>query len=151
MVGSTGVDDADNEILLEGAVIGAAVDDEQDRSVSQIAQGDIVGWPTLIKYGEAFDLSLQWYNHYPENVRVALVQPGFITHSTHMSQRYVGLEVLKRGEKTVAATDEAIKEAGLVRVKGPATTGLAPPGHYMVVVLLDGVPVTEAKWVQLAA
>ncbi|KAK3845608.1 MAG: glyoxal oxidase N-terminus-domain-containing protein [Linnemannia gamsii] len=113
--------------------------------------GDIVGSPTLIKYGEPFDLSLQWYNHYPENIRVAMVQPGFITHSTHMSQRYVGLEVLRRGEKTVAATGESNKEAGLVRVKAPATNGLAPPGHYMIVVLLDGVPVTEAKWVQLAA
>ncbi|KAG0072084.1 hypothetical protein BGZ90_012041 [Linnemannia elongata] len=145
-----------DEITLEGTVVGGGattggVDDEHDRGISQIAQGDIVGWPTLIKYGETFDLSLQWYNHYPETVRVALVQPGFITHSTHMSQRYVGLEVSKRGEKTVAGMGEAHKEAGLVRVKAPATSGLAPPGHYMVVVLLDGVPVTEAKWVQLAA
>ncbi|KAF9138222.1 hypothetical protein BG015_002458 [Linnemannia schmuckeri] len=142
-----------DEITLEGTVIGGAaeVDDEYDGGVTQVAQGDIVGWPTLIRYGETFDLSLQWYNHYPENVRVALVQPGFITHSTHMSQRYVGLEVFKRGEKTVAATAEAHKEAGLIRVKAPATNGLAPPGHYMVVVLLDSVPVTEAKWVLLTA
>ncbi|KAF9128950.1 hypothetical protein BGW39_004602 [Mortierella sp. 14UC] len=151
MVASSGLEDADDEITLEGNIVGAAVDDEQDRGVSQIAQGDIVGWPTLIKYGEAFDLSLLWYNHYPEDVRVALVQPGFITHSTHMSQRYVGLEVLKRGEKLVAATGKALKEAGLVQVRAPVTNGLAPPGHYMVAVLLDGVPVTEAKWVQITA
>ncbi|KAF8942513.1 hypothetical protein BGZ47_006401 [Haplosporangium gracile] len=142
-----------DEITLEGTAIGSAAegDDGHDRGVTQVAQGDIVGWPTLIKYNETFDLSLQWYNHYPENVRVALVQPGFITHSTHMSQRYVGLEVIKRGEKMVAAMGESHKEAGLIRVKAPATNGLAPPGHYMIVVLLDGVPVTEAKWVQLAA
>ncbi|KAG9073367.1 hypothetical protein KI688_001162 [Linnemannia hyalina] len=147
-----------DEITLEGTVVGggggaapSGVDNEHGGGISQIAQGDIVGWPTLITYGETFDLSLQWYNHYPETVRVALIQPGFITHSTHMSQRYVGLEVSKRGEKMVAGTGEAHKEAGLVRVKAPATNGLAPPGHYMIVVLLDGVPVTEAKWVQLAA
>ncbi|KAG0267659.1 hypothetical protein BGZ95_002794 [Linnemannia exigua] len=150
-VASAGLEGSNDEITLEGTVVGTAVGDEQDGSVSLVAQGDIVVSPTLIKYGEPFDLSLQWYNHYPEDVRVALVQPGFITHSTHMSQRYVGLEVLKRGEKTVAATGESHKEAGLVRVKAPATNGLAPPGHYMIVVLLDGVPVTEAKWVQLAA
>ena len=141
---------------LEGAVVGegaapGGIGDEHDGGISQIAQGDIVGWPTLITYGETFDLSLQWYNHYSETVRVALVQPGFITHSTHMSQCYVGLEVFKRGEKTVAGMGETHKEAGLIRVKSPATNGLMPLGHYMVVVLLDGVPMTEAKWVQLAA
>ncbi|KAG0293787.1 hypothetical protein BGZ96_002305 [Linnemannia gamsii] len=152
-VASVGLEGSD-DIMLEGTVVGGAApgaSDEHDEGVSQVAQGEIVGWPTLIKYGETFELSLQWYNHYPENVRVALVNPGFITHSTHMSQRYVGLEISKRGEKSVAATGEAHKEAGLVRVKAPATNGLAPPGHYMVVALLDGVPVTEAKWVQLAA
>ncbi|KAF9931236.1 hypothetical protein FBU30_010561 [Linnemannia zychae] len=146
-------DGLDDDIMVEGTVVGATADEDTQQydGVSQIAQGDIVGWPTLIKYGEAFDLNLQWYNHYPENLRVALIQPGFITHSTHMSQRYIGLEILKRGEKPIAATGQAPSDAGLVRVKAPATNGLAPPGHYMVVVLLDGVPVTEAKWVQLAA
>ncbi|KAG0004192.1 hypothetical protein BGZ65_000784 [Modicella reniformis] len=122
-----------------------------------IVQGEIVGWPTKIHYGETFDLSLQWYNKYPENVRVALVQPGFITHSTHMSQRYVGLEIVQRGPKIEAMRDDAqnktrmTAEAGLLRVKAPATNGLAPPSHYMLAVVLDGVPVVEAKWVQLSA
>ncbi|KAI9238670.1 MAG: glyoxal oxidase N-terminus-domain-containing protein [Podila humilis] len=99
--------------------------------------GSITAWPTIIKYGETFDLSIKWFNTYPESVQVALVQPGFITHSTHMSQRYVGLEIQE--------------EAGLIRFKAPATNGLAPPSHYMLVVVLDGVPVVEAKWVQMAA
>ncbi|KAF9093470.1 hypothetical protein BGX23_003291 [Mortierella sp. AD031] len=151
-VTSSGLEGSDG-ITLEGTVLGAAIDGEHKETggVSQVTQGDIVGWPSLIHYGETFDISLQWYNNYPENVRVALVQPGFITHSTHMSQRYVGLQVVKRGEKVVADTGESHKEAGLVRVKAPATNGLAPLGHYMVVVLLDDVPVTESKWVQLAA
>ncbi|ORZ06314.1 glyoxal oxidase N-terminus-domain-containing protein [Lobosporangium transversale] len=98
---------------------------------------DTVGWPSKVHYGEIFDLSLEWYNIYPKDVRVAFVQPGFITHSTHMSQRYVGLEIVKRDS--------------LLSVKAPSSNGLAPPGHYMLVVVLDGIPVTEAKWVQLTA
>ncbi|KAF8936845.1 hypothetical protein BGZ58_003613 [Dissophora ornata] len=132
--------------------------DGEDASGVAVAQGEIVGWPNKIHYGETFDLSLQWYNKYPENIRVALVQPGFITHSIHMSQRYVGLEIVKRGPKieavdvstTPAADKMGQAEAGLLRVKAPATNGLAPPSHYMIVVILDGVPVVEAKWVQLA-
>ncbi|KAG0254641.1 hypothetical protein BG011_005611 [Mortierella polycephala] len=122
-----------------------------------VAQSEIVGWQTLIQYGQTFDLDLRWYNSYPETIRVALVQPGFITHSTHMSQRYVGLEIVKRGLKmatgdsTAADVKIQVAEAGLVRVKAPETNGLAPPGHYMLVVVMDGVPALEAKWVQLSA
>ncbi|KAF9420466.1 hypothetical protein BGZ94_009115 [Podila epigama] len=121
------------------------------------AQGEITAYTSVIKYGETFDVSIKWYNSYPETVQVALVQPGFITHSTHMSQRYVGLEVVKRGAKKIAPSADSVisaqeqEEAGILRVKAPATNGLAPPSHYMLVVVLDGVPVVEAKWVQLAA
>ncbi|CAO3572953.1 unnamed protein product [Mortierella alpina] len=121
-----------------------------------VVQGELVGWPNKIHYGDTFDLHLHWYNTHPGRIQVALVQPGFITHSTHMSQRYVGLEIVKRGPKVtgpLAANDEDRKaqmmETGLVRVKAPATNGLAPPSHYMIAVLLDGVPVVEAKWTQL--
>ncbi|KAG0356623.1 hypothetical protein BG005_004450 [Podila minutissima] len=122
-----------------------------------LAQGEITAWPTTVKYGDTFDLGIEWFNTYPANMQVALVQPGFITHSTHMSQRYVGLEIVKRGDKKIApvapgkVTVQEQKEAGLIRVKAPATNGLAPPSHYMLVVVLDGVPVVEAKWVQLTA
>lgn len=121
------------------------------------AQGEITAWPTVIKYDETFDLSIKWFNTYPENVQVALIQPGFITHSTHMSQRYVGLEIVKRGDKKIAhsvpgrITVQEQEEAGLIHVKSPTTNGLAPPSHYMLVVVLDGVPVVEAKWVQMVA
>ncbi|KAF9356252.1 hypothetical protein BGX26_005541 [Mortierella sp. AD094] len=132
----------------------------EEKGNTAVTQGEIVGWPEKIQYGQTFDLSLEWYNSYPENIRVALVQPGFITHSTHMSQRYVGLEIVERGAKVELSGDinaasagdkERIAEAGLLHVKAPASNGLAPPSHYMVVVVLDGVPVVEAKWVQLTA
>ncbi|KAI8349490.1 glyoxal oxidase N-terminus-domain-containing protein [Mortierella sp. GBAus27b] len=120
--------------------------------------GEIAAWPTKIHYGETFDISLKWYNKYPETIRVALIQPGFITHSTHMSQRYVGLEIVQCGPKIEAAAmfndsedKSRVAEAGLLRVKAPASNGLAPPSHYMLAVVLDGVPVIEAKWVQLSA
>ncbi|KAF9109396.1 hypothetical protein BGX27_007672 [Mortierella sp. AM989] len=132
----------------------------EDDGNAAVVQGEIIGWPDKIQYGNTFDLSLEWYSNYPENIRVALVQPGFITHSTHMSQRYVGLEIVERGAKvelvgdinTASAEDrERVAKAGMLRVKAPASNGLAPPSHYMVVVVLDGVPVVEAKWVQLSA
>ncbi|KAF9586722.1 hypothetical protein BGW38_006264 [Lunasporangiospora selenospora] len=109
-----------------------------------IVQGEITGWPVLIHFGETFGISVRWYNRVPTNVRVALVQPGFITHSTHMSQRYVGLEI----ERREPVNEETGADLTL-RVKAPSTGGLAPPAHYMLVVLLDDVPVLEAKWLRL--
>ncbi|KAG0091600.1 hypothetical protein BGZ92_000270 [Podila epicladia] len=147
-------------VITEELEIGTAAGDHVDGQAVDRgghAQGEITAWPTTIKYGERFDLGIEWFNTYPTNVQVALVQPGFITHSTHMSQRYVGLEIVKRGDKKIApvapgkVTVQEQKEAGLIRVKAPATNGLAPPSHYMLVVVLDGVPVVEAKWVQLVA
>ncbi|KAI1298783.1 hypothetical protein EDD11_006753 [Mortierella claussenii] len=132
-----------------------------DHGDGAVARGEIVGYPSKIQYGKTFDLSIEWYNTYPNSIRVALVQPGFITHSTHMSQRYVGLEIMKREPMKEAVNDgntvsvaeekKRIVEAGLFQVKAPATSGLAPPSHYMLAVVLDGVPVSEAKWVQLSA
>ncbi|KAG0052988.1 hypothetical protein BGZ83_001806 [Gryganskiella cystojenkinii] len=116
-----------------------------------VAQAEITGWPTTIKYGETFDLAIEWYNRYPEQIKVALVQPGFITHSTHMSQRYVGLEIVKRGPKVTEGDTVNKAATGSLKVKAPSTNGLAPPSHYMIVVVVDGVPVVEAKWVQMTA
>ncbi|KAF9959392.1 hypothetical protein BGZ72_009757 [Mortierella alpina] len=140
-----------NTVLAEGSSGGNGF-----AETTAVVQGEIVGWPDKIHYGQPFDLHLHWYNTYPDQIQVALVQPGFITHSTHMSQRYVGLEIVKRGQKVTASMgsndkdEKARMEAGFVRVKAPTTNGLAPPSHYMIVVLLDGVPVVEAKWAQLS-
>ncbi|KAG0343713.1 hypothetical protein BG004_005050 [Podila humilis] len=149
--------DINTEELEMASSGGGNGDGDGDGDTVGHAQGEITSWPTIIKYGETFDLGIKWYNTYPENVQVALIQPGFITHSTHMSQRYVGLEIVKRGEKKIvfAGTGKISvqeqEEAGLIRVKAPATNGLAPPSHYMIAVVLDGIPVVEAKWVQMSA
>ncbi|KAG0231049.1 hypothetical protein BGW42_000525 [Actinomortierella wolfii] len=101
------------------------------------AQAEITGFPRKVHYGKPFDIHLKWFE-YPQKVMVSFIQPGFITHSTHMSQRIVVLEVVSRS-------------AGKITVKAPASSGLAPPSHYMLSVVLDGVPAIESKWIQLAA
>ncbi|KAG0212406.1 hypothetical protein BGX28_006375 [Mortierella sp. GBA30] len=137
------------------------VNRDENAKDAAVVQGEIVGWPSKIRYGETFKLDLRWYNAYPEDIQVALMQPGFITHSTHMSQRYIGLEIVQRAPRITAIADmssgaaeakaeDGRREAGLIRVKAPASNGLAPPSHYMIVVTMDGVPVVEAKWAQLS-
>ncbi|KAF9972042.1 hypothetical protein BGZ73_004900 [Actinomortierella ambigua] len=105
--------------------------------LTDTAQSKIVGWPSKVHYGETFQIELKWYN-IPRDIKVSFAQPGFVTHSTHMSQRLVGLEIVK-------------KDNAKLTVKAPASNGIAPPSHYMLTVVLDGVPAVESKWVQLAA
>ncbi|KAF9157576.1 hypothetical protein DFQ26_008593 [Actinomortierella ambigua] len=101
------------------------------------AQAEIVGWPSKVHYGQTFDIHLKWFD-FPRKVAVSFVQPGFVTHSTHMSQRMVGLKIVK-------------KQVAKLTVKAPESNGLAPPSHYMLVVTLDGVPAVESKWIRLVA
>ncbi|KAF9102525.1 hypothetical protein BGX29_004506 [Mortierella sp. GBA35] len=51
----------------------------------------------------------------------------------------------------MSSESAAVTSSGLEGSDGITLEGTAPLGHYMVVVLLDDVPVTESKWVQLAA
>lgn len=67
--------------------------------------------------------------------RVALLRPGAVTHSLNMDQRYVELPILDKSE-------------GSLSVKTPKNGCVAPPGYYMLFVLMEGVPSTAA-WVHL--
>ncbi|THX77199.1 galactose oxidase [Aureobasidium pullulans] len=64
-------------------------------------------------------------------VRVALYHGGFVTHSVHMSHRLAFLDTA--GWKA-GATDQQIT------VTMPPSANVAPPGPYVVYVVVDGVP-----------
>ncbi|ORY66597.1 glyoxal oxidase N-terminus-domain-containing protein [Pseudomassariella vexata] len=66
-----------------------------------------------------------------KNVKVALYHGGFVTHSVHMGQRMLYLD--NSGFKAGAT-------AQTVTVKAPPNKNVAPPGPYVVYVVVDGVP-----------
>ncbi|KAF2817491.1 galactose oxidase [Mytilinidion resinicola] len=66
-----------------------------------------------------------------KGVKVALYYGGFVTHSVHMGHRMAFLD--NTGFKPGASAQE-------LTVKMPPTRNIAPPGPYVVYVLVDGVP-----------
>ncbi|KAI4768276.1 galactose oxidase [Aureobasidium sp. EXF-3400] len=66
-----------------------------------------------------------------KDVKVALYHGGFVTHSVHMSHRMLFLDI--KGWKS-GATQQAIT------VSMPQNANVAPPGPYVVYVVVDGVP-----------
>jgi hypothetical protein len=66
-----------------------------------------------------------------KNVKVSLYHGGFVTHSVHMSHRMLFLDTA--GWKA-AATQQSLT------VSMPPNANVAPPGPYVVYVVVDGVP-----------
>jgi hypothetical protein len=66
-----------------------------------------------------------------KSVKVALYYGGFVTHSVHMGHRMAFLD--NTGFKAGAT-------AQYLTVKMPPTGNIAPPGPYVVYVVVDGVP-----------
>ncbi|KAK5691890.1 hypothetical protein LTR97_011061 [Elasticomyces elasticus] len=64
-------------------------------------------------------------------VKFSLYHGGFVTHAVHMSQRMVFLDT---NGWNVGATKQT------VMVSGPPNHNVAPPGPYVVYVMVDGVP-----------
>lgn len=64
-------------------------------------------------------------------VKVSLYHGGFVTHSVHMGHRMLDLDTTGF---TAGATQQSIT------VTGPPNSNVAPPGPYVVYVLVDGVP-----------
>ncbi|KAK4543420.1 hypothetical protein LTR36_005563 [Oleoguttula mirabilis] len=67
-----------------------------------------------------------------QGVKVALYHGGFVTHALHMSHRMLFLDA--EGFEIGKATQQ------LLTVTGPPNNGVAPPGPYVVYVVVDGVP-----------
>ncbi|KAI4722115.1 galactose oxidase [Aureobasidium sp. EXF-10727] len=66
-----------------------------------------------------------------KEVKVSLYHGGFVTHSVHMSHRMLFLD-------TVGWKDGATKQT--LTVTMPPSANVAPPGPYVVYVVVDGVP-----------
>ncbi|KAG0170906.1 hypothetical protein DFQ28_001418 [Apophysomyces sp. BC1034] len=86
--------------------------------------------PRVVEYGQKFDILLNLGDLAKGNpeIKVALLRPGFSTHSLHMSQRYVILRH-KLSEDLQSVTIEA-----------PPTAPIFPPGSGFLYVLCDGIP-----------
>jgi hypothetical protein len=68
---------------------------------------------------------------------IALLSPIAVTHQTDPSQRYIKLPILSR-------------TANSITTRAPASGNIAPPGHYMLFVVQNGIP-SVGKFIQLSA
>ncbi|KAG0220819.1 glyoxal oxidase N-terminus-domain-containing protein [Mortierella sp. GBAus27b] len=121
-------------------------------------QGDGDTTENVISYGAEYEIEVEFFgrtptesqvvtpkgnpdNYSPSRIQVNLLNGGFSTHSTHMSHRMVGLEIVGYLQKP-GAMDR-------LRIKGPKNGALVPPGWYQMTVVEDGVP-SEGIWVRVA-
>jgi Glyoxal oxidase N-terminus/Domain of unknown function (DUF1929) len=77
-----------------------------------------------------FLISFSAHNH-ANTVMIALYHGGFVTHSLHMGQRliYLDVEGFSPGSRHQA-----------LRVTMPQSSGVTPPGPYVLYVVVDGIP-----------
>lgn len=90
--------------------------------------------PRVVEYGQHFDILFHFEGSDsvdPKKLRVAVMRPGFSTHSMHMSQRYVYLVHEFKGQS--------------IKVTAPPNPNIFPPGAGYLVVVYDGVPSKGAE------
>ncbi|KAG0208276.1 hypothetical protein BGX33_006356 [Mortierella sp. NVP41] len=121
-------------------------------------QGDGDTTENMISFDTVFEIEVQFYSglvisenqavtpkdgktNKPSRVQVNLMNGGFVTHSTHMSQRLVGLEVVGYVPNREGGLDR-------LRFKGPRDGALTPPGWYQMTVVENGIP-SEGAWVRV--
>ncbi|KAG0054912.1 hypothetical protein BGZ83_010137 [Gryganskiella cystojenkinii] len=119
-------------------------------------QGDGSTYENVIMFDNLFEVEVEFYGGAwtesqvitptsgPSKIQVNLLNGGFVTHSTHMSQRLVGLEIVG-----YVANRQDSKAFNRLRVKGPRDGALTPPGWYQMSVVENGVP-SEGVWVRVA-
>ncbi|KAI8087798.1 glyoxal oxidase N-terminus-domain-containing protein [Gilbertella persicaria] len=86
--------------------------------------------PRAVEYNQTFEVlfHLEAPNIDPKKLKVAIMRPGFSTHSMHMSQRYVYLvHQINHDHKSINIT-------------APPHANIFPPGQGFLVVVYDGVP-----------
>ncbi|KAG0235115.1 hypothetical protein BGW42_005765 [Actinomortierella wolfii] len=130
-----------------------------------VGDGDLT--ENLIHYNTVFNLEVEFYggrmtedqvvtkvgSHsrnatapvVPPRVQVNLLNGGFVTHSTHMSHRVVGLEIVG-----YVPSPKPGQQKDILKVKGPRNGALVPPGWYQMTLVENGVP-SEGIWVRVAA
>lgn len=86
--------------------------------------------PRVVTYDTEFNVLLHLEQHEKEvdKVQVAILRPGFSTHSMHMSQRYVYL------------VHNVSNDFQSLNITSPPNANIFPPGQAFLIVLYDGVP-----------
>ncbi|KAI8391784.1 glyoxal oxidase N-terminus-domain-containing protein [Radiomyces spectabilis] len=86
--------------------------------------------PRIVTYDQSFNVLLNLGNleHGNTDIKVALLRPGFSTHSMHMSQRYVILR------------SELASDLQSIKITAPPNANIFPPGSGFLIVLSNGIP-----------
>jgi hypothetical protein len=96
----------------------------KDGSGNLAPRPSITSAPDVLGWGQAFNVSVQS----PLSIsRVTLVRTGIVTHDFNGNQRFQDLSFTQNGTT--------------LSLKTPASSGVAPPGYYMLFVIdANGVP-----------
>ncbi|KAK4520533.1 lumenal Hsp70 protein [Mucor velutinosus] len=86
--------------------------------------------PRVVTYDQEFEVLLHLQDNVKDakKLKVAIMRPGFSTHSMHMSQRYVYLRY---------QVDPAFET---LKIMAPPNANIYPPGSAYLIVTYDGVP-----------
>lgn len=87
----------------------------------------------------------------PPKIQISLYHNGFITHSLHMNQRMLFLDFTDVSSSSSSnhptneeldhpTHEKSLQQQKTLRVRMPPTPNLAPPGPYVVYVVVNGVP-----------
>lgn len=76
----------------------------------------------------------------PPKIQISLYHNGFITHSLHMNQRMLFLDFTDISSSSLHEKTKNLAQQKTLRVRMPPTPNLAPPGPYVVYVVVNGVP-----------
>ncbi|KAJ3131681.1 hypothetical protein HDU90_008133 [Geranomyces variabilis] len=82
----------------------------------------------------------------PANVKLNIITGGFITHANHMGQNMVYLRVTNAVRSTAA---NAPANTFVFTVRAPKSAWVALQGYYMLWVVENNMPCTDAYWVQI--
>ncbi|KAI9050602.1 hypothetical protein LZ554_005761 [Drepanopeziza brunnea f. sp. 'monogermtubi'] len=118
--------DAANPYVTEWRVENYVPPYLQGAKANQRPTNIVLGSKTLRADGSQFTITCT-LPHASDNIKVVLYHGGFITHSVHMGHRMLNLDIIKSAQ-------------GSLTVNGPPNHNVAPPGPYVVYVLVDGVP-----------
>ena len=82
--------------------------------------------------------------------KVAVISPGFSTHSQQMSQRYLFLSCTCPTPVAQMVANSAYVAVVTCACKIPDNFAVAPIGDYLITLLDGGVP-SEAQWISISA
>lgn len=77
---------------------------------------------------------------HPPKIQISLHHNGFITHSLHMNQRMLFLDFTDVSSSSSHEETKKLAQQKTLTVRMPPTPNLAPPGPYVVYVVVNGVP-----------